>query len=113
MMSAKTSGGNEQTALATHSPSGAESTFTNVNATLPGNAVGIPLYVDCSANVGGIVQIQFGAQAVKQVAVAPNQTPTRIMIPKGAFPNKVGSVPIGFEGFGAGSMAAIVTFSVG
>ncbi len=114
MMSAKSSGNkNTQTAFASHAPTGAESSFTVVAATLPGGAVGTPLYVDCSGDVGGVIQFQFGSQAVKQVAIAPNQLPVRIEIPSSAFPNKVGSVNIGFEGFGAGTMAAIVTFNVG
>lgn len=103
----------EQTAYATHLPSAAESSFTTVAATLPGGAVGMPKFVDCSADVGGLIQIQIGSQAVKQVAVAPNQNPVRIVIPNQTYPNKVGSVNVGFMGFGAGSMAAIVTFAVG
>jgi hypothetical protein len=104
---------NEQTAVATHSPTAAETSFTTVAATLPGGAVGIPKYVDCSGNVAGIIQVAFGSQANKAVSIAPNQLPTRIMIPPGAFPNKPNSVNIQFQGFAAGTMVAVVTFQVG
>ncbi len=115
MMTSKPSGNNSntQSAVATHTASGSESSYTLVAATLPGGAVGFPKSISCSGNVGGLVQFQFGSQAVKTVAVAPNQLPVVIPISPSAFPNKVGSVNVQFEAFGAGTLVGIVDFAVG
>lgn len=113
MQKQATGANNEQNAAATHSPTATESSFTTVAAQLPGGAVGMPKFVDVSGSVAGLVQVQIGSQAVKTSAVAPNQMPVRIPIPPNSFPNKVGSVNVEFEGFAAGTLSAIVTFSVG
>ena len=113
MMPKTLGGGNSQSALASHTASAAESSFTTVAATLPGSAIGTPKSIACSGSVGGLVQFQFGSQAVKTVAVAPNQLPVVIPIPPSAFPNKVGSVNVQFEAFGAGTLVGIVDFAVG
>ena len=113
MMKSGAGNQNMQSAVATHTPTAAESSFTTVAATLPGGAVGMPKVVHCSGSVGGLVQVQFGSQAVRTIAVAPNQLPVDIQIPPSAFPNKVGSVNIQFEGFGAGTLVGVVDFSVG
>lgn len=105
--------GNMQTATATHSPTAAETSFTTVAATLPGGAVGMPKKLIVSGSVGGLVQIQFGSQAVYTLSVAPNQLPVEYTIPATAFPNRVNSVNIQFEGFGAGTLVGIVEFQVG
>lgn len=113
-MMQKTGGSsNMQSAVATHTASASESSFTTVAATLPGGAVGIPKVLHCSGSVGGLVQIQFGSQAVRTIAVAPNQLPVDIQVPPSAFPNKVGSVNVQFEAFGAGTLVGVVDFAVG
>lgn len=113
MMKSPASSANSQSALASHTATAAETSFTTVAATLPGSAIGIPKTISCSGSVGGLVQFQFGSQAVKTVAVAPNQLPVVIPIPPSAFPNRVGSVNVQFEAFGAGTLVGIVDFQVG
>lgn len=113
MMPSKASPSNMQSAVATHTATAAETSFTTVAATLPGGAVGVPKVLHCSGSVGGLVQIQFGSQAVRTIAVAPNQLPVDIAIPPSAFPNKVGSVNVQFEAFGAGTLVGVVDFAVG
>lgn len=102
--------GSEQTATAQHTASGAESSFTTVAATLPGGAVGKPMVLMASGSVGGLVQIQFGSQAVYAIAVAPNQTPVSYNIPASAFPNRVGSVNVQFQASAAGTLYGNVVF---
>lgn len=103
--------GLKQNAVASHTATGAETSFTTVAATLPGGAVGTPIKISASGSVGGLVKIQFGSQASYTLAVAPNQLPVEYKIPKSAFPNKVNSVNVEFEAFGAGTLVGIVEFS--
>lgn len=100
-----------QTALAQHTATAAETSFTTVAATLPGGAVGRPLRLIASGSVGGIIEIQFGSQAVYALAVAPNQAPVTYNIPASAFPNQVNGVNILFEAAGAGTLTGIVEFA--
>lgn len=100
-----------QTAVAQHTATAAETSFTTVAATLPGGAVGRPLRLIASGSVGGIVEVQFGSQAVYAIAVAPNQTPVVYDIPATAFPNQVNSVNVLFEAAGAGTLTGIVEFA--
>lgn len=100
-----------QTATAQHTATAAETSFTTVAATLPGGAVGRPKRLIASGSVGGIVQIQFGSQAVYSLAVAPNQTPVIYEIPDTAFPNQVNSVNVLFEASGSGTLTGIVEFA--
>lgn len=100
-----------QTALAQHTATGAETSFTTVAATLPGGAVGRPLRLIASGSVGGIVEIQFGSQAVYALSVAPNQSPVTYNIPATAFPNQVNSVNVLFEANGSGTLTGIVEFA--
>ena len=103
-----------QDALAQHTSTAAETSFTTVNAALDGGATGFPLSLEVSGSVSGVVGITFGAQATKYVSVAPNQAPIKLMIPKTAFPNKVNSVPVQFEcSGGEGTLIGIVKFNVG
>lgn len=106
-------GSNNQNATATHTATAAETAFTTVAASLPGGAVGMPVKISASGSVGGLVQIQFGSQATYTLAVAPNQLPVEYHIPASAFPNKVNSVNVLFEAFGAGTLVGIVEFAVG
>ena len=106
------SAGNKQNAVASHTASAAESSFTTVAATLSGGAVGRPVKISASGSVGGLIQIQFGSQATYTLAVAPNQLPVEYMIPASAFPNQVNSVNVLFEAFGAGTLVGIVEFNV-
>lgn len=102
---------NNQTAVATHTSTAAETSFATVTATLAGGAIGRPLVIYASGSVSGIVQFQFGANATYAVSIAPNQLPVRYVIPASAFPNKTGQVPIQFECTGgAGTLIAIVEF---
>lgn len=104
-------GGIRQTALAQHTSSAAETTFTAVTASLPGGAVGRPIGFKASGSVGGIVQFQFGSAAVYQIAVAPNQLPVEYKIPPSAFPNKVSTVTVSFQNSGGiGTNFAIIEF---
>lgn len=105
--------GNEQNAIASHTATAAETSFTTVAATLAGGAVGMPKTLKASGSVGGLVQISFGSQATYTLSVAPNQLPVEYKIPASAFPNKVNSVNILFEAFGAGTLVGIVDFAVG
>lgn len=100
-----------QTATAQHTATGAETSFTTVAATLPGGAVGRPLRLIASGSVGGIVEIQFGSQAVYALSVAPNQSPVVYNIPASAFPNQVNSVNVLFEATGSGTLTGIVEFA--
>ena len=111
MMTSK-SAGNKQNAVASHTATAAETSFTTVAATLSGGAVGRPVKVSASGSVGGLIQIQFGSQATYTLAVAPNQLPVEYMIPVSAFPNQVNSVNVLFEAFGAGTLVGIVEFNV-
>lgn len=105
------SGGNRQTATATHTSTAAETSFTSASAALPGGAVGKPLTLKASGSVAGLVQIQYGSQAVYTLAVAPNQLPVEYKIPASAFPNPVNSVTISFECVGGvGTLVGIVEF---
>jgi len=100
-----------QTALAQHTATAAETSFTTVAAALPGGAVGRPKRLIASGSVGGVVQIQFGSQATYSLAVAPNQSPVVYEIPDSAFPNQVNSVNILFEAAAAGTLTGIVEFA--
>lgn len=100
-----------QTGLAQHTATAAETSFTTVAATLPGGAVGRPLRLIASGSVGGIVEIQFGSQAVYALSVAPNQNPVIYNIPATAFPNQVNSVNVLFQATGAGTLTGIVEFA--
>lgn len=112
MMRGSASGGNKQTAVATHTSTAAETSFTTVNATLPGGATGRPIKIKASGSVSGIVQFGFGAAAVYAIPVAPNQNPVEYTIPASAFPNKVNSVPVQFECTGGiGTLIAVVEFN--
>lgn len=99
-----------QNAVASHTATGAETSFTTVAATLSGGAIGRPLKLTASGSVGGLVQIQFGSQASYTLSVAPNQNPVEYIIPASAFPNQVNSVNVLFEAFGAGTLVGIVEF---
>jgi len=104
---------NNQTAVATHTSTAAETSFTTVNATLPGGATGRPVKLKASGSVSGIVQIQFGAQATYAIPVAPNQNPVEYAIPASAFPNKTNSVPVQFECTGGvGTLIGVVEFAM-
>lgn len=103
--------GNKQNAVASHTATGAETSFTDVSATLAGGATGRPVKLKASGSVGGLVQLNIGAQATYTLAVAPNQLPVEYVIPASAFPNLVNSVSIGFEAFGAGTLVGIVEFN--
>lgn len=110
MMANKTNG-NRQTAVAQHTSTAAETSFTTVTATLAGGAIGRPLVIYASGSVSGIVQFQFGANATYALSIAPNQLPVKYVIPKSAFPNRTGQVPIQFEcSGGVGTLIAIVEF---
>lgn len=115
MMTARNIGNNSknnQTAFATHTSSAAETSFTTATAALSGGAVGKPLRIMCSGSITGIVQLNYGANSSKQVAVIPNGSPVELSIPAGAFPNKVNSVPVSFECTGGvGTLVAVVEFS--
>ena len=111
MMTSK-SAGNKQNAVASHTATAAETSFTTVAATLSGGAVGRPIKISASGSVGGLIQIQFGSQATYTLAVAPNQLPVEYMIHASAFPNQVNSVNVLFEAFGAGTLVGIVEFNV-
>ena len=105
--------GNTQTAVATHTSTDAETSFTTVNATLSGGAVGRPIKLKASGSVSGLVQFQFGAQATYAIPVAPNQNPVEYLIPASAFPNKTGTVPVQFECTGGvGTLIAVIEFAV-
>jgi len=111
MMSQKNTGNNRQTAVAQHTSTAAETSFTTVTATLPGGAIGRPIVIYASGSVSGIVQFQFGANATYALSIAPNQLPVKYVIPKSAFPNRTGQVPIQFEcSGGVGTLIAIVEF---
>jgi hypothetical protein len=112
MMSAKGKSGKlNQTALAQHTSTAAETTFTTVTATLPGGAIGRPLKIYASGSVSGVVQFQFGANASYAISIAPNQLPVEYVIPASAFPNKTGQVPVQFMcSGGVGTLIAIVEF---
>ena len=115
MMSSRSSAGpkNNQTALATHTSTAAETSFTTVAAALPGGATGRPFKLKASGSISGIVQIQYGSQAVYAIPVAPNQIPIEYLIPASAFPNKVNSVNVQFECTGGvGTLIGIVEFNV-
>ena len=113
MRSPATAAKNTQTAVATHTSSAAETSFTTVNATLPGGATGRPVKIKASGSVSGIVQFQFGAQAQYAIPVAPNQLPVEYVIPVSAFPNKTNEVPVQFECTGgAGTLIAVVEFAM-
>lgn len=102
---------NRQTAVATHTSTAAETTFTSVNASLPSGATGRPIKIKASGSISGIVQFGFGATAVYAIPVAPNQNPVEYIIPPSAFPNKVNQVPISFECTGGvGTLIAVVEF---
>ncbi len=105
--------GNMQTAVASHTATASETAFTTVAASLPGGAVGMPKKLKVSGSVGGLIQIQFGSQAVYTLAVAPNQLPVEYVIPPAAFPNRVNAVNVQFEAFGVGTLVGIVEFAVG
>lgn len=109
----KSNSGASQNAFASHTATAAETSFTTVAASLAGGAVGMPKTLKASGSVGGLIQIQFGSQAVYTIAVAPNQLPVEYSIPASAFPNKVNSVNVLFEAFGAGTLIGIVDFAVG
>ena len=100
-----------QTALAQHTATAAETSFTTVAATLPGGAVGRPLRLIASGSVSGIVEIQFGSQAVYALSVAPNQNPVVYNIPATAYPNQVNSVNVLFQANGSGTLTGIVEFA--
>ena len=103
---------NVQTALATHTSTAAETSFTTVDATLPGGATGRPVKLKASGSISGIVQIQFGAQATYAIPVAPNQLPVEYAIPTSAFPNKTNTVPVQFECTGGvGTLIAVIEFA--
>ena len=109
--SMNSAGKSTQTAVATHTSTAAETSFTTVAATLPGGATGRPIKLKASGSVSGIVQIQFGSQAVYSIPAAPNQLPAEYVIPASAFPNKVNSVNIQFECTGgAGTLIGVVEF---
>lgn len=110
MKSAAGAASNRQNAFATHTATAAESAITTVAASLPGGATGKPITLRASGSVAGIVQIQFGAQAVYNIPVAPNQNPVEYKIPPSAYPNKVNSVNIGFQAFAAGTLLGTVDF---
>lgn len=102
-----------QTATAIHTSTAAETSFTTVAAALPGGATGKPLKLKASGSIGGLVQIQFGSQAVYTLPIAPNQNPVEYIIPSSAFPNHVNSVNIQFECTGGiGTLIGIVEFAV-
>lgn len=104
---------NRQTAVATHTSTAAETSFTTVNAVLPGGATGRPIKIKASGSISGIVQFQFGANATYAIPIAPNQLPVEYSIPASAFPNKVSTVPVQFECTGGvGTLIAIVEFAV-
>jgi hypothetical protein len=108
----RSSGKNNQTALAQHTSTAAETTFTTVTATLPGGATGKPIKVISSGSVGGVVQFQFGSQSVYQMPIAPNNLPVEYVIPASAFPNKTGSVQVGIMcSGGVGTIICIVEFA--
>lgn len=114
MRNAGKSGSNNQTAIATHTSTAAETSFTTVAATLSGGAVGMPLKLLASGSVSGIVQLQFGSQASYAIPVAPNQLPVEYKIPASAFPNRVNSVNVQFECTGGvGTLIGVVEFQVG
>ena len=105
--------GLRQTGFAAHTSTAAESSFTTVNASLPGGATGRPIKLKASGSIAGLVQIQFGNQASYTLQVAPNQLPVEYEIPQTAFPNDVNSVPILFECVGGvGTLTAVVEFEV-
>jgi hypothetical protein len=104
--------GLEQTANCQHTATGAESSFTTVNATLGSGAVGIPLVLRASGSVSGIVRIQIGNSNYYDLPVAPNQLPVDYPIPPSAFSNPTNQVPILFMAFAAGTLSAVVVFKV-
>ena len=114
MMNKGGNSGNAQTAVATHTSTAAETTFSTVAATLPGGATGKPRKLKVSGSVSGIVQLPFGNQASYALPVAPNQLPVEYIIPASAFPNAVNALNIQFECTGGvGTLIAVVEFQVG
>ena len=108
------SSGLAQTAVATHTSTAAETSFTTVAASLPGGATGKPRKLKASGSVSGIVQIAFGNQAAYAIPVAPNQFPVEYIIPASAFPNAVNALNVQFECTGGvGTLIAVIEFAVG
>ena len=103
-----------QNIAAQHTSTAAETSFTAVNAALPGGAVGRPIKISASGSVSGLVQFQFGAQASFSIPVVPNGEPKEYLIPHSAFPNPVNSVPVSFEcSGGVGTLIAVIEFETG
>ncbi len=99
-------------ASASHTSTAAETSYTEETATLTGGAVGKPVRIMCSGSVGGLVMLRYGSGLQKIVAVAPNQLPVELKIPRGAFPNNVSSVTLNFQCTGGvGTLVGIVDFA--
>ena len=108
----KSGGETYQTAIASHTSTAAETSFTSANATLPNGAVGKPVNIKCSGSITGLVQITYGAGATKAVPVIPNGSPVDLKIPAGSYPNPVNQITVDFECTGGvGTLIAVVEFA--
>lgn len=115
LLGSKKSGGTglEQTNTAQHTATAAETSFTTVAATIPNNAVGMPIKLRAAGSVGGIVRIEYRSGQYFELTVAPNQAPIEYDIPAGTFVNNVGSVNVEFEAAAAGTLYGTVVWQVG
>ena len=101
-----------QTAIASHTSTAAETSFTSATASLANGAVGKPVNIKCSGSITGLVQITYGANATKAVPVIPNGSPVDLKIPAGSYPNAVNSIDVQFECTGGvGTLIAVVEFA--
>ena len=96
------------TAVASHTATGAETTLTTVTATWPGNSTAKPTKVRVSGSVSGYVQIQLTTNKYLNIACNPNAAYVEETIPAGVFSGPVTGVPVGFQCDDAGTMRVII-----
>jgi hypothetical protein len=100
--------GNLNMAVAAHTATGSESSFTDVTATFPGNSTAVPKKLRVSGSVSGVVQLQISQNQYMYLECNPNAPFTEADIPAKAFGGPVTGVSIGFEADGAGTIRAVV-----
>ena len=98
----------KNTANASHTATGAETTTTSVTATWPGNSTAIPRRLRVSGNVSGFVELQVSQNQYIQLPCNPNAAFTEMMVPPSAFSGPVTGVALLFQCDDAGTIRAFV-----
>lgn len=108
MPSKPTSNNYKNTAHASHTATGAETSTTAVTASFPGNSTAIPRRIRVSGSVSGFVELQVSQNQYIALPANPNAPFTEIMIPPSAFSGPVTGVSLLFQADAAGTIRAFV-----